>query len=61
MLGPAAEERRRTRARKARTDALRVAAAVAVVGLLLLLGLVATDSPGDRTLHGRAGEVHGQR
>ena len=56
LLGPAAMPRRRTR-----VDALRVAAAVAVVGLLLLLGLVATDSPGDRPLHGRTGEVQGQR
>jgi hypothetical protein len=56
LLGPAAEPRRRTR-----SDALRVAAAVAAVGVLLLLGLAATDSPGDRPLHGRAGEVQGQR
>ena len=61
LLGPAAEEQRRARARRARTQALRIAAAVAAVGLLLLLGLVATDPPGDRTLHGRAGEVQGQR
>ena len=61
MLGPAAERRRQSRARRARADALRVAVAVAVVVALLVLGLVATDSPGDRTLNGRAGEVHGQR
>lgn len=42
-------------------DALRVAAVVAVVVLLILLGLAVTDSPGDRPLNGRAGEVHGQR
>jgi hypothetical protein len=34
---------------------------VAVVALLLLLGVVATDSPGDRVLSGRTGEIHGQR
>jgi hypothetical protein len=56
LLGPAAQPRRRTRA-----EALRVAAVVAAVAGLLALGLVATDSPGDRPLHGRAGEVQGQR
>jgi len=61
MLGPAAERRRQSRSRRARADALRVAVALAVVVALLVLGLVATDSPGDRTLNGRAGEVHGQR
>jgi hypothetical protein len=58
LLGPAAEQRRRTRVRRARADALRTAAAVAAVALLLLLGVVATDSPGDRVLYGRTGEVH---
>ncbi len=47
--------RRRTQA------ALRVAAVVAAVALLVLLGLAVTDSPGDRPLNGRAGEVQGQR
>jgi hypothetical protein len=61
LLGPAAEQRRRARVRRARADALRAVAVVAVVGLLLLLGVVATDSPGDRVLHGRTGEIHGQR
>lgn len=56
LLGPAAQPTRRARA-----GALRIAAVAAVVGLLLLLGLVATDSPGDRPLNGRAGEVQGQR
>ena len=37
-------------------DVLRVAAVVAVVALLVLLGLAVTDSPGDRPLNGRAGE-----
>jgi hypothetical protein len=53
------DERRRAKLRKARTDALRVAAAVAVALLLVALGLtVATDPPGERTLYGRTGEVH---
>ena len=56
LLGPAAEPRRRMRA-----DVLRVAAAVAAVVALVAVGLVATDSPGDRPLHGRTGEVQGQR
>jgi hypothetical protein len=58
LLGGAAlaERRRRGRAR-----ALRTAAALAVVAALLAVGLLATDSPGDRTLNGRAGEVHQQR
>lgn len=55
LLGPVGEPRRRTR-----SGALRVAAAVVVVALLLLLGLAVTENPGDRTLNGRAGEVHGQ-
>lgn len=42
-------------------DVLRVAAVIAVVALLVLLGLAVTDSPGDRPLNGRAGEVQGQR
>lgn len=56
LLGPATVPRRRLR-----RDALRMAAAVAAVALALLLGLAATDDPGDRPLHGRAGEVQGQR
>jgi hypothetical protein len=28
-----------------------------IAALVLVLGLVATDPPGDRTLNGRAGEV----
>jgi hypothetical protein len=42
-------------------DALRVAAVVAAIALLLVLGLAVTDSPGDRPLNGRTGEVQGQR
>jgi hypothetical protein len=58
LLGGAAlaEHRRRGRAR-----ALRTAAALAVVAALLAAGLLATASPGDRTLSGRAGEVHQQQ
>ena len=61
LLGPAAAQRRRTRARRMRANALRMVAAAVVVGLLLLAGLIATDPPGDRSLSGRTGEVHGQR
>jgi hypothetical protein len=51
-------ERRRARMRKARLDALRVAVALLVSALLVVLGLaLATDPPGDRTLHGRTGEI----
>ena len=54
LLGSAgvAEQRRRTRATR-----LRFAAALAAIALLLGVGLVATDDPGDRTLQGRTGEV----
>jgi hypothetical protein len=60
LLGPAnAEEYRRSRREKVRSDALRLAAAVAVVALLAVAGLrFATDPPGDRVLHGRTGEIH---
>lgn len=59
----AAEEvaRRRPRRRRARSDALRVAAALAVVAVLLALGLVVTDDPGDRHLYGRTGEIQQHR
>jgi hypothetical protein len=59
LLGPAVQQRRRERVRRARADALRTAAVVAAVAALLLLGMVATDSPGDRALYGRTGEIHG--
>jgi hypothetical protein len=60
LLGPVtAEECRRARWEKARADALRLVAAVAVVALLVVGGLkVATDPPGDRVLYGRTGEIH---
>jgi len=55
------EERRRARRSRARIVALRTAAVVAAVALLLALGLVATDRPGDRVLYGRTGELNGSR
>jgi hypothetical protein len=52
-------ERRRARFRKQRNNALRVAAAFALVALLVVLALaVSNDPPGPRTLHGRTGEIH---
>ena len=52
-------ERRRAKLRKTRSDVLRVAAAVVISVLLVVLGLaVATDPPGAHTLYGRTGEVH---
>jgi hypothetical protein len=52
-------ERRRARFRQTWKNALRIAAAFAVAALLVVLGLeLAADPPGDRTLYGRAGEVH---
>lgn len=59
LLGPEGEERRRAGRRKARNDTLRLAAAIAVTVLLVVVGLqVVTDPPGDRVLHGRTGEIH---
>jgi hypothetical protein len=59
LLGPeVVAERRRARARKRRTDALRVAAALAIAALLCVLGLALTGDPrGERDLHGRTGPV----
>jgi hypothetical protein len=51
------DARRRARQAKVRVNAFRLAAAVVVAALLVVLGLVATDPPGDRVLSGRAGEV----
>lgn len=52
-------ERRRARLRETCANALRVAVAFAVAVVLVLLGLeLAVDPPGDRTVFGRAGEVH---
>jgi hypothetical protein len=52
-----AEAERMTRRRR-RLTALRIAAAALVVALLLGLGLLATDDPGDRKLAGRAGPAN---
>jgi hypothetical protein len=58
LLGPdAVEAQRRAQRAEARGRALRFAAALAVAALLLAIGLIVTDDPGDRTLSGRAGEV----
>ena len=51
------EAQRRARKVKVRSNVLRITAAVVVAAVLVVLGLVATDPPGDRTLSGRAGEV----
>jgi hypothetical protein len=51
------EAQRRARKAQVRATALRVAASVVIAVLLVVLGLIATDSPGDRSLNGRAGEV----
>jgi hypothetical protein len=51
------DAQRRARHAQVRGNALRLAAAIVVAALLVVLGLIATDSPGDRTLNGRAGEV----
>jgi hypothetical protein len=55
LLGP---DRIAAERRVVRTRRLRFAATLAVIGALLGIGLLATDDPGDRTLHGRTGEVH---
>jgi hypothetical protein len=61
LLGPATAERREARRRKARRSALRTACLLAAVAVLLAIGLVATDDPGDRELSGRTGEVRQSR
>jgi len=62
LLGEAAlDERRRARRSRRRALALRTAVALAVVALMLAIGLVATDDPGDRALSGRTGEFHQQQ
>jgi len=60
LLGPAAAARRQARRARARRTALRTLAAFAAIALLVVLGLFATDRPGDRTLYGRTGEIHGR-
>jgi hypothetical protein len=55
LLGPVRSGPAR---RRRATDALRVAAALAIAALLVALGLaLAGDPPGERTLYGRTGEV----
>lgn len=54
------DARRRARRASVRTNALRVAAAIVIAALLVAVGLVVTDSPGDRELSGRTGEVRGR-
>ena len=51
------EAQQRARKARVRSGALRLSVAVVAAALLVVLGLVATDPPGDRTLQGRAGEV----
>jgi hypothetical protein len=52
-------ERKRARFRQAGKNALRVAAAFAIAAVIVVLGLeLAVDPPGERTLHGRTGEIH---
>jgi hypothetical protein len=51
------DSQRRARRAAERRGALRIAAAIVVAALLLVIGLIATDDPGDRTLSGRTGEV----
>jgi hypothetical protein len=58
LLGDAAIEQRR---RRSRLRTLRAAAVLAVVAVMLAAGLLLTDSPGDRPLSGRAGDVQQQR
>ena len=59
LLGEETIERwHRAARRRARANALRLAAALAVIAALVGAGLAATGDPGDRTLFGRTGEVH---
>jgi hypothetical protein len=60
LLGPGElEARRRARHAEVRANALRLAAAIVVAALLVVLGLlVATDPTPGRVLHGRTGEIH---
>jgi hypothetical protein len=52
------EELQRARRRRTEKQALRMAGVAALVALLLAVGLILTDDPGDRTLYGRTGPVH---
>ncbi len=55
LLGPTVRGEERRRARVMR---VRLAAALAVIGLLLGVGLATTDAPHDKTLNGRTGPVY---
>jgi len=59
LLGPDWAERsaRRKRTRR-RNNILRVAAALAISGIMVVLGTQLADPGGPRTLHGRTGEIH---
>jgi hypothetical protein len=59
LLGNDAAALRRARQRRYRASAVRVALALTISALLVLVGLtVVPDPPGERTLYGRTGEVH---
>jgi hypothetical protein len=59
LLGPGeVEARRRARHAEVRDAALRLAAALVVAALLVVVGLLVTNDPGERVLHGRTGEIH---
>jgi hypothetical protein len=59
LLGPewARQSARRKRTRR-RNGALRVAAALAISAILLVLGAQIAEPDGPRTLYGRTGEIH---
>jgi hypothetical protein len=52
------DAQRRARRAAGRANLLRLAAAIVIAVLLVVVGLIATDDPGDRTLSGRTGEVN---
>jgi hypothetical protein len=59
LLGPAElDAGRRARHVEGRANALRLAATIVVAALLVVVGLLVADPPGDRVLHGRTGEIH---
>jgi hypothetical protein len=51
------DAQRRARRAAGRANLLRLAAASVIAGVMVAVGLLVTDDPGDRTLSGRAGEV----
>jgi hypothetical protein len=54
------DAQRRARRSRVRANAFRLAAAIIVAALLVAAGVAVTDSPGDRELRGRVGEVRGR-